>query len=468
MRTSRAALIAVFAVAVSSFILITVLCGSAEKATKDGPQPTANTYAGKTAGEWEALARNALAGGRLNRALSHIKSAEGVEPGTQYAAELSEIRSARWRARQIEANRNRLFGGEIERLEFDDAGKVTVAHRSAVALPGESLWCLARACVAAERGVLAADVSGDDGSIDRYWDLLTDLNGVRELEIGEFVKVPLTPEERTGIEAVNNDELAKLAAAAAALNAGDLTVARKTHDEIRGAFVTATFEYVDLGEELAAAERAELARSLRNESLEAAKEGRFARADSLAREALSRGADASLVGEVDEAREALGAELATLARDLYEEAQQMSRLDQHGDMLDALTRARDNLLEAERLFDGSQYKQPLKALEPLLSEAQSIRIMEDGTVAARKKPGVPYTAAAKAAVEWLLRRELVASGKEFPYSDEKTADELAWARYMTDAYALAGDAGVDFEALLAAIDEEAEMRLPSPAGYFGH
>jgi hypothetical protein len=66
----------------------------------------------------------------------------------------------------------------------------------------------------------------------------------------------------------------------------------------------------------------------------------------------------------------------------------------------------------------------------------------------------------------MLERELSWSGSQFPRSDEKTRDEIAWASYLAAAAKAAAKRGVDFTALLDAVDEERELRLPDPVAYF--
>ncbi len=162
---------------------------------------------GMTAGEWAAMAGEALEEGRLNRALSCIKTAESVNEGSQYSAELRSIRTARRRASEAARLAGRLTGGAADHVVFDPSGVVVSARRLVTVLPGESLWTLARDMVAAGRRVPASDVRTDDRDVYRMWDSLTALNGVRELEVGERVRVPLLPDEFAALADANRREL---------------------------------------------------------------------------------------------------------------------------------------------------------------------------------------------------------------------------------------------------------------------
>ena len=102
----------------------------------------------------------------------------------------------------------------------------------------------------------------------------------------------------------------------------------------------------------------------------------------------------------------------------------------------------------------------------LLSEETKFTVGIDGTVLVAKSTGESYTQAARKAVEWVLERELRSSGRSFPHSSEKSADEKAWARYLVDAARAASESGADFAALLEAVDEAIELRLPDPVVYF--
>lgn len=151
-------------------------------------------YAGLTAAEWAARGRRALERGRLDKALSYLKTAERVEPGTQYALELAGVRRARRRAAEIDRDRARFLEGPIIELNLRPDVTVANGHRVTIALPGESLWTLARRYAAALAGVARKDVGS--AAVYAAWDRLTDLNGVRELEVGEAVSVPLPRGER--------------------------------------------------------------------------------------------------------------------------------------------------------------------------------------------------------------------------------------------------------------------------------
>ena len=150
----------------------------------------ARRVAGRTAEEWIALATQAAARDQFDKALKFAKTAEGVESGEQYAAELRAIRKARRRRREISRLKARLTEGPIEDLALDGEGRVLSGHRLTTVLPGESLWSLAREFAAAELAVLPAEV--DNRDTYAAWDELTALNGVRELKVGERVALPLT------------------------------------------------------------------------------------------------------------------------------------------------------------------------------------------------------------------------------------------------------------------------------------
>ncbi len=155
-------------------------------------------YGGRTASEWLRLAESALAHGHYGKAIAFLKSAERVEPGTQYAAELRAARRARWRAREIARAKER-FLGNVEHVVHGPDGQVRAAYRVTEVLPGESLWSLARASVAAERGVLPAEVPSHDPDVYERWDRLTDINGVRGLRVGERVKLPVSTIETASV-----------------------------------------------------------------------------------------------------------------------------------------------------------------------------------------------------------------------------------------------------------------------------
>ena len=144
----------------------------------------------------------------------------------------------------------------------------------------------------------------------------------------------------------------------------------------------------------------------------------------------------------------------------------MPRATRHSDRLDVLNGARATLSEAEAFRGGVQYPDAAELVARLLSEETRFTIGTDGTVLAAKPTGVSYTRAARQVVEWVLERELRSSGRSFPHSHEKSADEKAWARYLADAARAAGESGTDFTALLEAVDEAVELRLPDPVAYF--
>ncbi|MCK4410203.1 MAG: hypothetical protein KAW67_08960, partial [Candidatus Eisenbacteria sp.] len=153
-------------------------------------------------------------------------------------------------------------------------------------------------------------------------------------------------------------------------------------------------------------------------------------------------------------------------RDALARVPGMPRATRHSDRLDALNGARAALSEAEALRGGAQYSDAAELVAQLLSEEMRFTIGSDGTVLAAKSTGVSYTQAARQAVEWVLERELRSSGRSFPHSNEKSADEKAWARYLADAARVASESGMDFTALLEAVDEAIELRLPNPVVYF--
>ena len=381
---------------------------------------------GRTAGEWAKLAGEALERGRLRRALSHIKTAESVTPGTQYAIELREIRHARRRASDVGRLTRRLTDGSVGHVVFGEEGAVVSAHRKTTVLPGESLWTLARDLVAAERRVPRSEVAGGDRSVYRAWDELTALNGVRELEVGERVRVPLSIAEQTALADANRRDHQRIASASSALAAGDIDGATRLRGELEKVFAETTAQC-----------------RLLDDALAHAIEERTAGIE------LDR--EHALMKDV---------------RDALARIHEMPRATSHSDRLDALNGARAALSEAEALRGGVQYPDSAELVARLLSEETRFAIATDGTVLAAKSAGVRYTQAARQAVEWVLERELRSSGRSFPHSNEKSADENAWARYLVDAARAATESGVDFTALLEAVDEAAELRLPDPVAYF--
>jgi hypothetical protein len=372
--------------------------------------------AGRTGAEWRGLALAALKDGRHDLALRRIKTAESVDPGPQFAREAREIRSARRSALDLERSRERLVGGAVEHIEFDPHGAVLVAYRTAVVLPGESLWSIARSLAAAETRVPAPTLAASDRRVYDLWDRLTDLNGLRELEVGERIRVPLPEGEREAIASANAEDLARIADAAAALARGDVGAAAALRDAVGGAFALSTPEFAAFDGAL---------RNARRETL------------------------------VATARRALGEALA------------LPRASGHAEMIGLLSAARNALVEAERVGGGLEPAAESSAIDSLLAGAARYRVLEDGSVVAPKPPGVAYTDAVRSAVEWFLDRKLRASGKEYPYHDEKTADEIGWARYLCDASDMARREGVDFAALLESDAAGLEVRLPNPDGYFG-
>ncbi len=169
-------------------ILIPVMMqGGSETEPAEGE--AVRRHAGRSADEWEELARSALKSGQLDRALSYAKSAEVVEPGAQYSELIVGVRRARHRARLVEENGERFLGEPSSNVAFAAAGGETVRVRSVTARPGESLWSLAASIVAAERGLTPSEVE-DEAGVYAVWDRLTDANGVRGLDVGESVLIP--------------------------------------------------------------------------------------------------------------------------------------------------------------------------------------------------------------------------------------------------------------------------------------
>jgi hypothetical protein len=389
----------------------------------DAPEPRVS---GRTAGEWAALAAQALEQGRLNRALSYIKTAERVGPGTQYQDELRDVRKARRKASETERVRRRMAGGDLAMVDFAGDGSVTAAHRLVTVLPGESLWTLARDMAAAQQGVLPSEIASDSREVYVLWDALTALNGVRELEVGERVRVPVAPCELAALVDANRRDLGRLAGASAALACGDLDDALLLRRAFEGTFAetTAAGRVLDADLEHALADRA-------------------------ARVALER--EHALVDDVR----------AALAR-----IPELPRVSKHQERLDMLEGARSALDEAESLRDGEQYADASALVARLLSEENRFQVAGDGSLLVGKPSGVGYTDATRQAVEWLLERELERSGSSYPYSDRKTRDEVAWAGYLAAAAVAEESKGADFARMLDAVDQEMEVRLPDPAPYF--
>ncbi len=383
---------------------------------------------GRTAGEWAKLAFEARKLGRLRKALSHIKTAESVSSGTQYATELAEIRKARQKASEVERLARRMTEDPVDHVVLGEDGAVVRAHRKITVLPGESLWTLARDLVAARRRVPGSEVAGGDRDVYRAWDELTALNGVRELEVGERVRVPLSVAELSELADANRRDHERIVAASSALAAGDINGAARLWGELEGRFADGTAGFRLLDDALAAAI-----------------------AERTARLELDR--EHALVED---------------ARDALVQVPRMPRATRHSERLDMLNGALVALSEAEALRGGIQYSDAAELVARLLSEEMRFTIGRDGTVLAAKSTGVSYTQAARRAVEWVLERELRASGRSFPHSSEKSADEKAWARYLADAARATNESGADFTALLEAVDENVELLLPDPVAYFAN
>ena len=405
--------------------VVPVLLERDDSVRASGVQVPEARVSGRTAGEWAKLAGEALKRGRLRKALSCIKTAESINPGTRYATELREIRKAGRRASEVERLTLRLAVGPVDHVVFGEDGAVVAAHRQATVLPGESLWTLARDLVAAERGFPGSEVA-DDRDVYRAWDALTALNGVRELEVGERVRVPLSFTEQTALADANRRDHERIASASSALAAGDIDEAARLRGEFEERFAETTAECRLLDGALAVAIEERTARLELERELEL----------------------------VEDAREALA------------RVPEMPRATRHSDRLDVLNGARATLSEAEAFRGGVQYPDAAELVARLLSEETRFTIGTDGTVLAAKPTGVSYTRAARQVVEWVLERELRSSGRSFPHSHEKSADEKAWARYLADAARAAGESGTDFTALLEAVDEAVELRLPDPVAYF--
>jgi len=365
---SRASLALPVAVVVAALVVPLL----AERASEPEPAESvvAGVFRGRTAAEWEAVATRALDRGAHDRAIALLKSAERADPGKQYEERLKGARRARWAAREIKRRRERFLGSEIQELALEPGCGICSGHRTTVALPGESLWSIARAMVAAERGLLPVGIDARDAEVVRRWDALTEMNGVRELEVGETVLLPLPP-----------DEMASL---------------------VRE-------------------RRAEFEREAR---------------------------------------------LLEEATTLVASARGAARLAEYGDRVSNFERALSLFQEAEAIAPGPQHAEAIEAVSRLLEDAGRYRVRADGSVLVSKPSGVAYAEAAREAVEWLIERRIVSSGKAFPESAAKTSDEIAWARLLRDAYERARAEGVDFETLVAAREGEAEFVIPNPAGYF--
>jgi hypothetical protein len=389
------------------------------------PEPRVS---GRTASEWAALADGALDRGRFNEALSHIKTAESVAPGVQYADELSGIRRAKWRAAEVRRLTSRLLAGDIDHADFRSDGSVASAHRLVTVLPGESQWTLARDMAAARRGVTAAEIDSRDRDVYALWDTLTAINGVRELDVGERVRVPVPAVELAALADANRRDLERVADASTALAAGDLEEASRLRDALEGAFAETT--------------------------------------------AACRGLDSALASALEErtARMELEREQALVedARTALARVPELPRATRHRERLHVLIGAQAALSEAEAVREGAQYPDAAELVSRLLGEERKFRVARDGSLLVGKPSGVRYTEAVHRAVEWMLERELSWSGSRFPHSNRKTRDEIAWASYLAAAAKAAERRGVDFGALLDAGDEERELMLPDPVAYFAN
>ena len=424
------------------------------------------TLSGRTAGEWAEQAQDALERGQFREALASIKTAENVAPGAQYDDALDEIRRAKWRAGEVGRARARMLEGSIDGAAFSDDGVFVGGSRVTPAMPGESLWTLARSLVAAEREALPSELPRDDPDVYAAWDALTALNGVRELEVGEQVKLPISPHEREALALANGHDLERLAAAADALDGGDLDLAVERRAVVTGDFALATDECLGLDEEIRSATEKRAATMLSEQALSAASTNRFGLADSLAAASLARGGSEFLIDRIDDFRLAREHELVETARGELARVGTLDRAHSHAERLAALGRTRDALNEAELLRDTQHYADATELVERMAAEESRFRVRDDGTIVALKPAGVPYTEAARAAVEWLLERRLEASGRSFPQHHLKTVDETAWARYLIVAAEDAKRGGVDFATLLEATGREVELTLPDPVAFF--
>ena len=237
---------------------------------------------------------------------------------------------------------------------------------------------------------------------------------MRELEVGEVVLLPIPDEEAAAISSANAVELQLMAEASAALDAGNVDAAAKLRERVSGAFAL--------------------------------------------------GLDA--LGALDERlRDARAGRMVESARALIAEADSLPRPTRHGELVGALREAR-RLLTVAGGTPGVVAGTDLERADALLAQAQRYSVGEDGVIAATKPAGVAYTDFARSTVEWFLKRELRRSGKEYPYHDQKTADEIAWAAYLIRASELAEREGVDFAGLLTSDVAEAHVRLPNPGEYF--
>ncbi len=446
--------------------LIPLVARSGGDAPPPPEAPEVRTMNGKTAGEWCSLAAAAAERGQYDRAIGFMKTAEEIDPGQQYAADLVAIRRARWRALEISRERERILGGEVARLDFADDGTIAIGGRNVIVLPGESLWSLARSAAAAERGLLPEELADLDPSAVRWWDRLTEQNGVRELEVGELVLVPLREDEVAHIETGNREDLERIAAAVRAFAVDRIEVAEELRAEVVGEFAPATTAGRALDAELGRARDAREARRYADDASEASAAFNFARAESLAIAAVRLGADPSVLITVGEESALREAELVESAHDLVLAAEDLPRLSRYAELVRTLDDARARLTEAEGLSPGVQYAQASGVIDGMRSEVDGVRVRGDGSLDVLKPAGTAYIEAARGAVEWLLARRLIASGVEFPYYDRKSLDEIAWAGFLQGAATLAEENGIDFTLLLRSTDEMLRIELPNPALYF--
>jgi hypothetical protein len=394
-------------------ILVPMLIDSTEIGDSEPADRAPALIRGKTGDQWAGTAREARDAGDFRRALYCIKVAERVDPGEQYAEDLSQIRRARWRRREVDSARERLLGAPLGDLTFREDGSLEMGRRTIVALPGESLWSLARALVAAERAVLPEEVD-DAKEVYAGWDRLVELNGLRELEVGELVAVPLSDTDVAAIEAGNRADLAGIAEARETLESGDVEGAERLLASVEGAFARSTEAYRQASEAL-----------------------------SLARE----------LSLVDRARADI------------DEAQRLPRATGHTERLALLSDAAEAISQAEDMRGGVQYADALELAQRLSVEERRYDVRSDGTVLAVKPDGKSYVSVARDAVEWLLQRELVDSGSSFPDSHLKSDDERAWVRYLMLARESAESEGSDFAALLTE-QREILLHLPEPTAVF--
>jgi hypothetical protein len=399
--------------------VLLIVAGLAVPVVVDGgssrpPAPPAKArYAGRTADEWRSMGAAALEEDRFGLALRYMKTAERVSPGAQFAKEIRGVREARRRAQLVDANCERMLGGDVAGVEISDGGEVVSAYRLTVALPGESLWSLAGALAAARAGLLPSEL--EERVVYSVWDSLTERNGLRELEVGEVVRVPLSVREMTAMSGANAEDLERIRLANAALDSGRVDMAAEMRGALRTDFV------------------------------------------------LNSDAVASLD---DRIRLARARELVDSARSAIELADGIERTSEHGELLASLRTARQELQAASRIT-GRDAADEIAAVDALLAQAERYTVADDGTILATKPAGVPYTEFVRETVEWFIGRPLEHSGAEFPDSYLKTPDEFDWSEYMLGASAMAGRNGVDFAALLVDTGER-PVALPNPGGYFDH